>query len=86
MVFRFGQRYPAPLNEARELSPEILAELDSGFEVQTHRRFEIALPLSPAFYLDYMLTETNVACRAPGRGIPADPIVVRGDARPGMAG
>lgn len=56
----FVTRYPPPPDEARALDPEILADLDSGFRVQGHR-FEIGLTLTPGFYLDYMMTETNVA-------------------------
>jgi SAM-dependent methyltransferase len=58
---RFMLRYPPPVFEGRELSPEILASLDSGFSLDEHERFEIALPLDFDFYVDYMLTETNVA-------------------------
>jgi SAM-dependent methyltransferase len=57
----FVARYPWPPKEARELSPEILDRLDSGFRVTSHECFEIGLTLTPEFYLDYMLTETNVA-------------------------
>jgi len=57
----FEQRYPPPRNEAKLLNPEILAQFASGFEMRTSRSFEIGLPLSPDFYLDYVLTETNVA-------------------------
>ena len=65
----FHQRYPPPPNEARELSPAILAELSSGFQVEAHRQFEISITLAPEFYLDYVLTETNVAA-AVRRGVP----------------
>ena len=57
----FSRRYPAPPGEGRSLSPEILAELDSGFRLQSREHFEIGLTLTPGFYLDYILTETNVA-------------------------
>lgn len=58
---RFQQRYPPPPHEARQLNPGILAELDSGFRVQSEESFQIGVTLTPRFYLDYMLTETNVA-------------------------
>jgi SAM-dependent methyltransferase len=65
----FSDRYPAPAHEARELSPEILAARCPGFRVECHRRFEIAITLTPEFYLDYILTETNIAA-AVRRGVP----------------
>jgi len=57
----FCARYPAPTGESRDLSPAILARLSSGFHLGAHRHFEIGLPLTRNFYVDYMLTETNVA-------------------------
>ncbi len=57
----FATRYPWPHNEARELNPRILESLDSGCRLGQHECFEIGLTLSPGFYLEYMLTETNVA-------------------------
>jgi len=65
----FSQRYPPPAHEARALSPEILAGMGSGFGMRSHRQFEIALAVAPGFYLDYVLTETNVAA-ATRRGVP----------------
>jgi SAM-dependent methyltransferase len=57
----FAIRYPPPPDEARMLNPEILAELDSGFRLHGHQYFEIGIPMTPDAYLDYMMTETNVA-------------------------
>jgi SAM-dependent methyltransferase len=57
----FMRRYPPPPGEALELSPHRLAQLTRLFHVQSHEDFAIPLTLSPAFYLDYVLTETNVA-------------------------
>ena len=57
----FLQRYPQPVNEGRILSPGILAQFDSGFRMQSYQNYEIGIQLTPQFYLDYMLTETNVA-------------------------
>lgn len=57
----FTTRYPWPRNEARELNPQILGSLDSGCRLGPYEHFEIGITLSPAFYLEYMLTETNVA-------------------------
>ena len=65
----FHSRYPPPANEARELSPEILAGLNSGFCVHTQQHLEIGVALTPEFYLDYVMTETNVASAA-RHGVP----------------
>lgn len=65
----FHGRYPQPRHEARKLSPEILAESSPGFRVQSHRQFEIGITLTPTFYVDYMMTETNVAA-AVRSGVP----------------
>jgi ubiquinone/menaquinone biosynthesis C-methylase UbiE len=56
----FMNRYPQPASEWRILSPEILAELDSGFQMQNYQYFEIEITLTPQLYIDYILTETNV--------------------------
>jgi len=66
----FIGRYPPPRGEARHISPEVLASLDCGFRVEGHEDFETGLVLSPGFYLDYVMTETNVA-RAVRDGVPA---------------
>jgi SAM-dependent methyltransferase len=57
----FLARYPWPPHERRELNPEILSDLAAGFQLEHQQRFEIAISLARAFYLEYMLTETNVA-------------------------
>jgi SAM-dependent methyltransferase len=57
----FVARYPWPPQEGRELNPEILSDLAAGLRLEHQQRFEIAIPLARAFYLQYMLTETNVA-------------------------
>jgi SAM-dependent methyltransferase len=65
----FIERYPWEQGEATALDPEILARISEGFEIKSAERFEIALTLSPDFYLEYILTETNVA-NAVRRGTP----------------
>ena len=65
----FRNRYPPPPSEARVLDPIILSEFDSGFQVSRHEQVEVTIELSPDFYLEYMLTETNVAF-AVRRGTP----------------
>lgn len=70
----FTRRYPqSSSNSHEELSPETLASFDSGFEVTSHEHFEIGIVLDPGFYLDYALTETNVA-EAIRNGVPHEEI------------
>ncbi|MEO8370020.1 MAG: class I SAM-dependent methyltransferase [Candidatus Solibacter sp.] len=64
----FSVRYPPPPQEARALNPATLARAAVGFCLGAHENFEIALRLTPEFYLDYVLTETNVAA-AVRRGV-----------------
>ena len=58
---QFMARYPAPAGDAVHLDPETLAALPSGFTVRDSQRFEIPLTMSRSAYLDYAMTETNVA-------------------------
>jgi SAM-dependent methyltransferase len=64
----FCSQYPQPANQARELSPAILAGASPKFHMQSHQEFEIGIPLTRDFYVNYMLTETNVAA-AVARGV-----------------
>jgi SAM-dependent methyltransferase len=64
----FTARYPLPLTEGRSLSPSILAGLDPRFRLIAARELTLALTLIPSVYVDYMMTETNVAA-AMRRGI-----------------
>lgn len=57
----FTARYPKPVSEARPLSPAILGGLDERFRLIAARELTIGLTLAPSFYVDYMMTETNVA-------------------------
>jgi SAM-dependent methyltransferase len=57
----FTTRYPTPLSEAFPLSPSILAGLNPRFRMIAARELTVALTLTPTFYLDYIMTETNVA-------------------------
>lgn len=68
----FLERYPFPRNSALELSPEILAS-SPGFRMFAAERFEIAITVDPAFYVNYMMTETNVAA-AVSHGADSDAI------------
>jgi len=69
----FMERYPPAGDDAIEISPRILAEMDSVLRVKDHEDFEIGLTLSPEFYLEYALTETNVT-HAVRSGVPLDEI------------
>ncbi len=55
----FVARYPWPELEAAEINAARLAE--AGFHVRSEFAFSIALGLTRDFYLEYMMTETNVA-------------------------
>jgi SAM-dependent methyltransferase len=65
----FYDRFPPPVQEAQELSPEILAKRNCGFRVCEDRQFEIGIPMASESYLNYVMTETNVAS-AVRRGEP----------------
>jgi SAM-dependent methyltransferase len=56
----FVSRYPWPAGQAAEITPESLAKAAGGFRLRAQERFEIGLCLSPEFYVNYMMTETNV--------------------------
>jgi ubiquinone/menaquinone biosynthesis C-methylase UbiE len=70
---QFSARYPPPYNEGRYLDPDVLKQFDSGFRVIGEETFEIGIRLTAGFYLDYMLTETNVAS-AIRAGVPQSEI------------
>jgi SAM-dependent methyltransferase len=57
----FMGRYPSAPNSARPLSPEILTDLSECFSLASHETFKVELPLDHDFYLEYVLTETNVS-------------------------
>jgi SAM-dependent methyltransferase len=57
----FELRYPWPAGNALQLNPEILGTLADPLRVAAHEHFEIDLALTPEFYLEYVLTETNVS-------------------------
>ncbi len=67
---RFLDRYPVPAGEARRLDPGILAALPTGFRTGAHREFEIPISMTGAFYLEYVLTGSNVAASL-RRGVSA---------------
>jgi SAM-dependent methyltransferase len=57
----FLERYPPVDSQARRLNPEILRGIDARFEMREHQDFAVALPLTREFYVEYLLTSTNVA-------------------------
>jgi len=69
----FRERHPMPTSQAIPLSPEILAERAAGFTVTRGEAFELPIELTPEFYVNYMLTETNVQ-DATRRGTPLEDI------------
>jgi ubiquinone/menaquinone biosynthesis C-methylase UbiE len=69
----FVSRYPWPPDEAQEVSPEILQQVADDFHMERHNNVRIGIPLALEFYIEYMLTETNVAS-AMRNGTPAPEI------------
>lgn len=57
----FNRRYPPPVNEGTRLDADVLSVRSPLFRVAAKDVFSISIPLTRAFYVDYMLTETNVA-------------------------
>lgn len=57
----FLERYPPAPSQARRLDPEILSGLDARFELKEHQTFAVPIPLTLEFYVEYLLTSTNVA-------------------------
>ena len=69
----FLNRYPMPIGSGHEVSPEILSSSESGLRLCGHEDFEVGLVVDGAFYLEYMMTETNVAT-AVQSGVPEQSI------------
>jgi SAM-dependent methyltransferase len=67
----FKRRYPSPA--AQPIVPEALPLAPYGLRLKRHETFAVGLDLDPDFYLEYVLTETNVAAAVRG-GVPADEI------------
>jgi SAM-dependent methyltransferase len=65
----FEARYPWPAGQARPLNPTILRGITTILQVTSSDEFAVELTLSPEFYLNYLMTETNVA-RAIESGVP----------------
>lgn len=59
---KFMQRYPRAKDNARSLDPATLGESARGtLTLEWSEAFQIPLRLDYSFYVDYMMTETNVA-------------------------
>lgn len=57
----FMRRYPRPRGGEVAISPESLPSQAKGFRVEGHEDFALPLPMTPQAYVDYVMTETNVA-------------------------
>lgn len=57
----FMRRYPSPPFSGRRLTPDLLAPLAAGFCPAGSEWYEETLVLDHKFYVDYAMTETNVA-------------------------
>ncbi len=57
----FLRRYPAPPDSAREISPASLQSGHFGLRLSSYEFFSRGLRLDSASYVDYVMTETNVA-------------------------
>ncbi|MBM3796597.1 MAG: methyltransferase domain-containing protein [Acidobacteria bacterium] len=57
----FRARYPNPPGERRLLDAERLIALAPRFKLAAHEHFAIPLALDAGFYVNYQLTEANVA-------------------------
>jgi SAM-dependent methyltransferase len=62
----FYNRYPPPAHEGQTLNPGILANATSRFRMRSHQDFEIGLSLTLESYVNYVMTETNVAAAVRG--------------------
>jgi SAM-dependent methyltransferase len=69
----FSSRYPWPQGDGREVHPETLGTASDQFGLDLQERFRIPVAMTRAAYVDYMMTETNVAA-AIRRGVPTQEI------------
>jgi SAM-dependent methyltransferase len=58
---QFIERYPWPPQEAIALDRNRLSNIGSVLKLQDYHQFELGLNMDLEFYLNYLLTETNVA-------------------------
>jgi len=57
----FLRRYPPPPGFGNEIRPDTLRACGPGLRLDHYREFQVGLELTPAAYVNYVLTETNVA-------------------------
>ena len=69
----FSSRYPWPQGDGREVHPETLGTASDQFGLDLQERFRIPVAMTRDEYVDYMMTETNVAA-AIRRGVPTQEI------------
>jgi ubiquinone/menaquinone biosynthesis C-methylase UbiE len=69
----FSLRYPWPQGDGRQVDPETLGTASDSFRLDLQERFRVAITMTREAYVDYMLTETNVA-GAITRGVPTQEI------------
>lgn len=69
----FSVLYPWPQGDGREVHPEKLGTASDHFRLDLHERFRIPIAMTREAYVDYMMTETNVAA-AVRRGIASGQI------------
>ncbi len=57
----FLARFPAPPDPINQLDGEILGRISKPLRMVSQTPFEIPLSVSPRFYVDYIMTETNIS-------------------------
>jgi len=57
----FEGRYPMPVQEALDLSPDTLENASPKFHLLVAEPLELALPMTAEQYCAYIMTETNIA-------------------------
>ncbi|MFL6446990.1 MAG: class I SAM-dependent methyltransferase [Bryobacteraceae bacterium] len=69
----FSLRFPWPDGDGQEVDPEMLGTASEQFGLDLRERFRIAIAMTREAYVDYMMTETNVAT-AVRHGVPPQEI------------
>jgi len=57
----FSCRYPPPQGDGRAVHPEMLGTASDQFGLDLQKRFRIPVAMTREAYVDYVMTETNVA-------------------------
>jgi len=69
----FSSRYSWPRGDGQSVDPEALGTASGRFRVDLTERFQIPIAMTHQAYVDYMMTETNIA-QAIRLGVPAQGI------------